>query len=302
MHKPVQITIPTPCHEKWSEMTPTDKGKFCAACQKNVIDFTKASDREIVQLINGNKNLCGRFSPSQLDRDLIVPKEKSTAWTAIAAGVISFITLGAHKATAQETVKTEQTGYTNSYETIGILTGIVRDKNDVLADVTIINKTNNETTVSLLNGDYEILADKGDIIEFYLEGYITQTITVKSSSRKNIKLKKDKNYIEQKQETGSFIIHGTVNDEIGPLPSTNVVIKGTQTSTEADINGNYSIEVRKGDVLNFSFIGYESKDITIENQKILNINLESEDIILGEVIYKRSFFGRVFHSIGNIFR
>ena len=109
MRKPIQIAIPQPCHEKWDEMTPTDKGRFCASCQKKVIDFTKVSDREIVQLIKSNKNLCGRFSPSQLNRDLIVPKEKSTAWTAIAAGVISFITLGSYKATAQETVKTEQT-------------------------------------------------------------------------------------------------------------------------------------------------------------------------------------------------
>src|SRR5690606_2528919 len=147
MRKPIQISIPQPCHEKWDEMTPTDKGRFCAACQKNVIDFTKASDREIVQLIKSNKNLCGRFSPSQLSRDLIVPKEKSTVWTAIAAGVLGFISLGSHKATAQETVKTEQTENTNSYETVGILTGVVRDKNDVLPDVTIINKTNNETTV-----------------------------------------------------------------------------------------------------------------------------------------------------------
>ena len=134
MHKPVQITIPTPCHEKWDEMTPTNKGKFCAACQKNVIDFTKASDREIVQLINVNKNLCGHFSPSQLDRDLIIPKEKNTAWTAIAAGIISFITLGSHKATAQETVKTEQTDVKTdsiSQETLPekcIVTGTVSDK------------------------------------------------------------------------------------------------------------------------------------------------------------------------------
>ena len=302
MHKPVQITIPTPCHEKWDEMTPTDKGRFCAACQKNVIDFTKASDREIVQLINVNKNLCGHFSPSQLDRDLIIPKEKNTAWTAIAAGIISFITLGSHKATAQETVKTEQTDYTNSYETVGILTGVVRDKNDVLPDVIIVNKTNNETTISLLNGDYEILADEGDIIEFYLDGYITKTITVKSNSRKNVKLKKDKNYTEQKQETVPFILSGTVTDETGPLPSANIVIKGTSTSTQADINGNYSIKVQKGDILEFLYVGYTTKEITVNNLSEINITMTSAIMGLGTIEVRRSFFGRIFHSIGNIFR
>ncbi|WP_084596047.1 carboxypeptidase-like regulatory domain-containing protein [Flavobacterium beibuense] len=305
MRKPIQIAIPQPCHEKWSEMTPTDKGRFCAACQKSVTDFTNTSDREIVQLINSNKNLCGRFSPSQLDRDLIVPKEKSKVWTAIAAGVISFITIGSHKATAQETIKTEQTDYTNSYETVGILTGVVRDKNDVLADVTITNKTNNETTVSLLSGDYEILADKGDIIEFYLDGYITQTITVKSSPHKNIKLKKDKNYNEQEQKTGPFVITGTVNDETGPLPSANIVIKGTSTSTKTDINGNYSIKVKKGDILEFSFIGYKTKNILVSSNNNISVLFTSEDNAnLGLIVVERerTFFGRVFHSIGNFFR
>lgn len=304
MRKPIQIAIPQPCHEKWDEMTPTDKGRFCASCQKNVTDFTKASDREIANAFNSEKNLCGRFSPSQLNRDLIVPKEKSTAWTAIAAGVISFITLGSHKATAQETVKTEQTDYTNSYETVGILTGVVRDKNDVLADVTITNKTNNETTISLLSGDYEILADKGDIIEFYLDGYITQTITVKSSSRKNVKLKKNKNYTEQghEQKTVSFTIHGTVKGETGPLPSANIVIKGTSISTQADINGNYSIEVKKGDILEFLYLGYTNKEITVNNLSEINITMTSSIMGLGAFEVRRSFFGRVFNSIGNIFR
>ena len=226
MHKPVQITIPTPCHEKWDEMTPTNKGKFCAACQKNVIDFTKASDREIVQLINVNKNLCGHFSPSQLDRDLIIPKEKNTAWTAIAAGIISFITLGSHKATAQETVKTEQTDV----------------KTDSISQETLPEKC---------------------------------------------------------------IVTGTVSDELGALPSTNIIVKGTTKSTQTDIEGNYSIEVERGDVLQFSYIAHNPVEITINSSSEINITLTEQRIehgIAGGIMVRRSFFGRIFHSIGNIFR
>src|SRR5690606_23890619 len=130
MKKPIQISIPQPCHEKWDEMTPVDKGRFCAACQKNVIDFTKASDREIANAIRNNKSLCGRFSHSQLNRDLVVPKEKNTVWTAFAAGVLSFVTLGSYKASAQETISTEQTDNNYNYDSVGILTGVVSDKND----------------------------------------------------------------------------------------------------------------------------------------------------------------------------
>lgn len=53
----LQISIPKPCHEKWSEMIPEEKGRFCAMCQKTVYDFTKSSDREIINTYNSNKNL-----------------------------------------------------------------------------------------------------------------------------------------------------------------------------------------------------------------------------------------------------
>ena len=40
MKKPIAITIPKPCHEDWTSMTPTEQGKHCAVCSKEVIDFT----------------------------------------------------------------------------------------------------------------------------------------------------------------------------------------------------------------------------------------------------------------------
>lgn len=90
MNHKIKISIPEPCHENWFEMSPTEKGKFCASCQKEVVDFTKASDREVVLAYNGNKHLCGRFNVSQLERSLIIPKEKKSIWMIAAASVIAF--------------------------------------------------------------------------------------------------------------------------------------------------------------------------------------------------------------------
>ncbi|WP_088399431.1 hypothetical protein [Flavobacterium oreochromis] len=59
--KNIKITIPQPCHENWNEMTPAEKGRFCAVCQKTVIDFTKSTDKQIAETFATTPQLCGRF-------------------------------------------------------------------------------------------------------------------------------------------------------------------------------------------------------------------------------------------------
>ena len=39
--KQLTLSIPTPCTEDWNNMTPDKNGKFCAACQKTVVDFSR---------------------------------------------------------------------------------------------------------------------------------------------------------------------------------------------------------------------------------------------------------------------
>ncbi len=105
----INISIPQPCHENWGTMTPEGKGRFCASCQKNVIDFTNASDREILTAFQKNENLCGRFLESQLNRDLIKPERKNPLWLATTSAMISFIGFGTQEAIAQNKAKIEQT-------------------------------------------------------------------------------------------------------------------------------------------------------------------------------------------------
>jgi hypothetical protein len=47
MSRQIQMTIPQPCDENWGDMTPTEKGRFCASCCKQVIDFTNMSDSQL---------------------------------------------------------------------------------------------------------------------------------------------------------------------------------------------------------------------------------------------------------------
>jgi TonB-dependent SusC/RagA subfamily outer membrane receptor len=68
------------------------------------------------------------------------------------------------------------------------------------------------------------------------------------------------------------------------LPGVNVHIKGTTSGTITDINGKYSINASPDDVLVFSFVGYQSQEVTVGNQKTINISLQEESLGLNEVV------------------
>lgn len=83
MRKYIQLSIPEPCHEDWDKMTTVDKGKFCGACQKKVIDFTMMSDdqlmaffRKPVQSLTKEGSTCGRFTGEQLDGNIDIPRKR----------------------------------------------------------------------------------------------------------------------------------------------------------------------------------------------------------------------------------
>ncbi|MFY7887713.1 MAG: carboxypeptidase-like regulatory domain-containing protein [Spirosomataceae bacterium] len=71
MQTPFQIQVSNPCHEDWTNFTPTPEGGFCASCQKNVVDFTQMSDAQLMAFFRNQTSenaTCGRFRESQLER------------------------------------------------------------------------------------------------------------------------------------------------------------------------------------------------------------------------------------------
>ncbi|MEL1253927.1 TonB-dependent receptor [Flavobacterium sp. DGU38] len=69
-----------------------------------------------------------------------------------------------------------------------------------------------------------------------------------------------------------------------PLPGVNIIIKGTKTSTTTGFDGQYSIKASPGDVLTFSFIGYQNKQVTVGNDSKINIALGEDTNKLNEVV------------------
>lgn len=76
--KKTQLLLTNPCTENWGDMTPSAKGRYCEVCTKNIVDLTQKSDKELIEFFKKkNENVCGRLLASQLNRDLVIPKQKS---------------------------------------------------------------------------------------------------------------------------------------------------------------------------------------------------------------------------------
>ena len=92
------------------------------------------------------------------------------------------------------------------------------------------------------------------------------------------------------QQAFSQTISGNVTDEAGvPLPAANVIIEGTSVGVSTDFDGNFQIQVEQGQKLQFSFIGYMTKNITLEGQDTINISLEPDNQLEEVVVTSLGF-------------
>ena len=85
---------------------------------------------------------------------------------------------------------------------------------------------------------------------------------------------------------GQSSIKGTVTEQATsiPLPGVNVVVKGTTNGTATDFDGNFAIEVNEGDILVFSYVGYQQMEITYSGQSPLNVQLTEDAAQLDEIV------------------
>ena len=80
---------------------------------------------------------------------------------------------------------------------------------------------------------------------------------------------------------------GTVRDNTTgqPVPGVSVIVQGTQNSTATDIDGNYTLgNLKNGDVLVFSFIGFAEQVIEYTGQATQNVTMQEDATQLQEVV------------------
>lgn len=311
MKKSIKISIPEPCHEDWAKMTATEKGKFCDVCTKEVFDFTSKTDEELVKFVSKNKSACGRFNKSQLNREVKLERKSSYSLAPFAASLLLPLTLFSNNLKNKDTTTSEKPiislgvgRYSNSAsERIQIVTtGTITDQNG--RPIKNVEITSNESGVRAWtnrNGEFRIVTLDHEKLLFSKENY---TIKEYKLSHKSISLNitlqaeiKPQHIIlgnmaidaEQLTVKDSLSIktHGMVTDDTGlSLPGTNVFIKGTSKGTQTDFDGNYTIETKSGDVLVFSYVGFETKEITVSNtSNSIDIQLVAvEEYSLGIVV------------------
>lgn len=80
-------------------------------------------------------------------------------------------------------------------------------------------------------------------------------------------------------------VTGVVKDAAGQtMPGVNVIIKGTSTGTVTDTDGRYSIDAPAGSALQFSFIGYNPEEITLNGQTTVDVMMVEDVSTLQEVV------------------
>ena len=195
----LHITIPEPCQENWQIMTPTEQGRFCNACAKEVIDFSMMTDAEVLGFFFNVKNekVCGRAIPSQLERTIAMPKEpvkrKFWYWNYI---TMVFLLFGKTSKVAAQTkdkviaipanpqhcpVKMGKMilptkSIAAIQKNILIRGNIMDNKGEAIPFASVKIKNTNQGVSADTFGNFSLKIHQGNIIEISALGYITKEI------------------------------------------------------------------------------------------------------------------------------
>lgn len=135
-----------------------------------------------------------------------------------------------------------------------------------------------------VNEIVSIDADNESLSEIVVSMFPNHSVVVKD---KNIILTNKTTTIGESQQKASRNITGTVTDASNgeTLIGVNIVIKGTTQGVITDFDGNYSIQVPGAKtVLQYSYIGFETREITVENLGVIDVKMKADDTTLEEVV------------------
>ncbi|GGB71344.1 hypothetical protein GCM10007424_09200 [Flavobacterium suaedae] len=94
----------------------------------------------------------------------------------------------------------------------------------------------------------------------------------------------DINYDSIPLGDSDFILKGIVSDELGPIPGVSIFNKTTSISVQTDIDGQFGIPASAGDIIETSFVGFESHITKVADENPLKIGLKESSMRLEGVV------------------
>jgi hypothetical protein len=275
MAKKLQLQVPTPCHENWENMTATEKGRFCASCQKQVIDFSNKSDREVAMFFKkpSTGSVCGRFMEDQLNRDIEIPK-KRIPWLKYFFQFLIPAFFISSRATAQGKVKVVS-NVANAWQNKKLKEKIVNE---------ICKSTVGDTSVKYApKNDIDVALKTPQILNT-VSSAIIGGISFKSLSS----------------------IKGKVVDHSGnPIAFATVAIKATKIAVAADSAGRFTINPkfnRRNVTLSVSCVGFASLEKNLNRSDYENdVEIELQQTgTLGEVVIVNTVDSHRMGMVGSV--
>lgn len=200
MAKAIKLSIQNPCKQKASSFSKTKNGDFCSACQKEVIDFTQMSDRQVVDFFKNYKgNTCGKlkknqlksYTPQILNSPTVNASFKGIHLLGVSLlSLLPFTQVSAQQKTAvpTETIQNLDTRTTKPKElanikpskTDSLFSGVVREANYPAIGVNIVLEGSNVGTVSDFDGQFTFPKPLkvGDTLVFSSIGFETTSCVI----------------------------------------------------------------------------------------------------------------------------
>jgi CarboxypepD_reg-like domain/Secretion system C-terminal sorting domain len=225
----IQLSIPEPCHQNWDKMNPTEQGRFCNACAKQVVDFSNMSDTQVLNYFSTLKDekVCGRAYPDQLERAITMPAvpKKRLFWYWNYITMLFLFFSKSNNAKAQGMIayakesKVNNLKQSNVKNTLAdklkepivrdnhIINGkITDDKGEPIAGVTVKIKDSQIATVTDANGLYKIKVNsKFDKLQISAAGFQTKEIVLTGVNTNDIVLSK-----MELQLMGEVVVTGAI--------------------------------------------------------------------------------------------
>ncbi|MEQ9468743.1 MAG: carboxypeptidase-like regulatory domain-containing protein [Ekhidna sp.] len=180
--KKLEIKIDRPCSEKWETFEKRGLNGFCSSCQKEVVDFTKMSDRQIKDYFLKTKgDVCGRMRKNQQKQYEIKSETASNPLQyLVAASALLFASSPAVSQSKKDKIvvdaKYDNTASTNIRRTVS--GKVTDDSGESLPGVNVVVKGTTTGTTTDLDGNYRIDVNEGNSLIFSFIGFETQEVAI----------------------------------------------------------------------------------------------------------------------------